>query len=767
MTTSNEPNDKQLPLSRRTVIVGLAGGLAGVHVLAGCAEDKQNPAPEDDREVRPQTPSGIDQATVVGTVAFDTTADLNTTAGTVNGQIAIVSGRSAANDGGGGTFSWDSSSTTTADGGTVFGAFMAGRWKRVFAGPLNIRWFDGTDAARINAALELANAGGGAQVYVPQDDYAISGEGGDRILLLSNTELYFEPGCTIATGVISGFSAVLSVDTSFSPDNSSEGHHKENIRVVGNGLVVTGDKTTEEAQLLLHTNRQSTEHILKSVYYSDIFLVDSNTDGAMVGGNDDAAPTNIVFERVSAAGCRRVGGSITLGKDIKYVDCRFDGNGLGELGMLPKSGFDVEVDDHEGVQFVDDVDFIGCTFNGNGNAGLIIRAPGYGRTSRVRVFESQANDNPNIGFISDPNGVQFESCQALRNGADGFYAVGDTLLTACDANDNVGTGFRIHVVQRRVELVSCNARFNSLGFLANSVGNPRGNISMSSCHAFANRTKGFLLNEAQNTKLSNCVSELNFDDGYEVVGGGNNSIRGCSAFQNGTTADNSTDNITISGSNCEVSGNTVRKSATFFRGNAVAGAGTTTTTVTLPSQASARDDEYVGMVAHIVAGTQSGTNRFVTAYNGTTRVITLASALGGAPDATSVVEILGGKLYSGLVASGTSTTVTLPDTLASHRDDAYNGCTLIVMSGLGAGQRVTISDYDGATQTLTVSTMSTTLDYTSIVDIVHTNRPRFGIRVNAVAVGTMLRDNDVYYGGVSAAISDGGTSSDSSGNRTT
>jgi len=68
-------------------------------------------------------------------------------------------------DGGGGDFYWDSTSTETDNGGTIIKAtaITTGRWKRLFSGTVNVKWFgakgDGTDdAAAVNAAITDVSA---------------------------------------------------------------------------------------------------------------------------------------------------------------------------------------------------------------------------------------------------------------------------------------------------------------------------------------------------------------------------------------------------------------------------------------------------------------------------------------------------------------------------------------------------------------------------------------------------------------------------------
>jgi len=60
--------------------------------------------------------------------------------GTVDRARVYCDGYAAAGDGGGGDFVWYLGSTTTANGGTVFGA-GTGRWKRTYSGAVHTPWF--------------------------------------------------------------------------------------------------------------------------------------------------------------------------------------------------------------------------------------------------------------------------------------------------------------------------------------------------------------------------------------------------------------------------------------------------------------------------------------------------------------------------------------------------------------------------------------------------------------------------------------------------
>lgn len=161
------------------------------------------------------------------------------------------------------------------------------------------------------------------------------------------------------------------------------------------------------------------------------------------------------------------------------------------------------------------------------------------------------------------------------------------------------------------------------------------------------------------------------------------------------------------------------------------------TTITLRSGASATNDIYNGQQIEIVRGTGAGQVRAVTDYVGSSKVATVDRAWATNPDSTSVyvVKNLGQVLGSDIVPSVNVTQIAGSATAATNQsylydsglilasvndaaatttsfigsaglsssDDFYNSGMLIVTEGTLAGIARKISDYVGATKTITLA----------------------------------------------------------------
>lgn len=86
-------------------------------------------------------------------------------------------------------------------------------------------------------------------------------------------------------------------------------------------------------------------------------------------------------------------------------------------------------------------------------------------------------------------------------------------------------------------------------------------------------------------------------------------------------------------------------------------------------------------------------------------------------------QVMPARLVSGTVVAATATTITLP-TVADPRDDYYNGERIFIVSGTGAFQFRTITDYVGLTRVATVAAWTITPDLTSVFStLIHEDFP--------------------------------------------
>ncbi len=127
-------------LTRRDVFTGILG-VAGAGALAVACEDFESGA-ELNVERLKHALSGEDCCML----RADSVSELESLA--VDAQVcavAILSGYYLPGDGGGGVFYLDyDESSSSENGGTVFKALNSGYWKRIYCGPVNVRWFGAT-----------------------------------------------------------------------------------------------------------------------------------------------------------------------------------------------------------------------------------------------------------------------------------------------------------------------------------------------------------------------------------------------------------------------------------------------------------------------------------------------------------------------------------------------------------------------------------------------------------------------------------------------
>jgi hypothetical protein len=127
-----------------------------------------------------------------------TLADLKLIHG-VSGQHAVLAGYYAAGDGGGGPCWWDAASTATPDDGLTFQVtgVPVGRWRRIWAGPLDVRAFGVIADGATNRHVRLQAALDSGVHHLRGHDNGLALRQGATLVIRSNTWLDLDPGYTL------------------------------------------------------------------------------------------------------------------------------------------------------------------------------------------------------------------------------------------------------------------------------------------------------------------------------------------------------------------------------------------------------------------------------------------------------------------------------------------------------------------------------------------------------------------------------------------
>ena len=109
-------------------------------------------------------------------------------------------------------------------------------------------------------------------------------------------------------------------------------------------------------------------------------------------------------------------------------------------------------------------------------------------------------------------------------------------------------------------------------------------------------------------------------------------------------------------------------------------AGTTTTLTLAASGTSSTDDAYVGLPVSITGGTGSGQSNFIVAYNGTTKVATMAYPFTTAPGASSGYSVGPGAVYKPIDLNTESATIYLYIDGRLHKLTGARGTVTVSMA---------------------------------------------------------------------------------------
>jgi len=135
-------------------------------------------------------PYGGSSFSAVGKVATFAALSALSLSGLTTGYTVNVNNRATAGDQGGGLFYLDLTSVLTANGGTVLATSGAGRWLRIYTGPVNVRWFGaiGDGATNDLAAFQAANTAS-TSVFIPDGTYKLTIVG-SAFAIVANTNWY-------------------------------------------------------------------------------------------------------------------------------------------------------------------------------------------------------------------------------------------------------------------------------------------------------------------------------------------------------------------------------------------------------------------------------------------------------------------------------------------------------------------------------------------------------------------------------------------------
>jgi len=309
--------------------------------------------------------------------------------------VYIIKGHTDIDDGGGGGFSWDPTSTAADNNGTIIKAttISIGRWFRQDQTPVNVRWFGATgngvtnDTVAIQAAIHSLIMGG--VVHVPAGNYLISGgspvDSYSTAILIPADETYVIYGDGEATTItISGTDTIGFRCTS--SNSTIEAMQFSSVSGVGSGNVGIGLVPEDMTQTT--TVVAQDYNVIKSIRIQNSTIGILLAAGPDVTGSDSSCfynrftsvtitlcPTNIKLiagTNAGSSGPNRnqflkcvLGGTTTTGIDIEsggtnsFIGCTLEGIAVG-VG----EAIHIEAVDVNGVANNEN-SFVACKFESN------------------------------------------------------------------------------------------------------------------------------------------------------------------------------------------------------------------------------------------------------------------------------------------------------------------------------------------------------------------------------------------------------------------
>jgi hypothetical protein len=355
--------------------------------------------------------------------ALDTLAALK--ALTTRPESVLVKGKTTANDGWGGVFAWVAGDTTTADDALVVQptSGAAGRYKRLYDGGMDVRWFgvlnDGTaqTADAINAAITASAAGKGI-VRFPAGTYLVT----TSILALAGAVIE-------GPGDIAGLAgaAVLKVGANLTAFITTSNNNATNIHsFIMRGLTIDGNKGTYTCGDLVILG-------LLNGTIENCYITNGSGNGVHVvpGTNPTTDPAWIFKIRGGTVGSCAGVGIIAESSDSSIIGTYVSGNTTGNILIKTGSGA---------------IRVIGCQIEVSAGYGLKCITPdataGIPQTSNMIVGNLFDQNDTAIWFSKGVAGTDAECWTVVDANKFGNSTTQDILIdshlldgTIGDAND--------------------------------------------------------------------------------------------------------------------------------------------------------------------------------------------------------------------------------------------------------------------------------------------------------------------------------------------
>lgn len=566
----------------------------------------------------------------------NTYAELNTlNVANINTNV-FVAGRTSLNDGGQGVFTLARTSVATVDNGITLATAGGGRWVRQYSGPILPSWWgakgDGStiNNTAIRAALSAASARGGGTIYLPEGDYLIDGA--------PNTGWLRIPANTVLEG--DGVATVIRINAVPTDSYSAITFEQvanvtvRNLKLQGYKVSAPGGNPAKYGIGIYCFG--STNVLVENVTIADFWF-----DGSLItaGFPIDGQPHSktVTYRGVTVTGCRRNGLAIVGVDDFVIDRCTIEdtGGGVSQTGIdiEPDSGFTVthgkvlntivrrsvgnglyiNLGAGGTLDITANIEVRGCTLEQN-LVGLSIDSS-FLITAAANTVISNLSHGVQMNLAHD---CLLEGNTVATNVGRGIYVVGSGRRNGVHNNYVTGNG------DNGVEIVSSSAAVSDFVRLDGN------DVKFNSGNGMELRGYGHVA--ANNNVVSNNLNGILLTSADSCLLTGNN-VQGNSqltdlvyygiALQSGSSRNH-------------LIGNTLRHSPRFRAGTAQSGGASS---ITLDAEASAYSDYYNTLTAVITGGTGAGGSRQITAYNGGTKVATVASAWAVAPDNTSTFEV--------------------------------------------------------------------------------------------------------------------------------